>query len=130
MKGDWTHRGSVLIYVVWIVLLLCLFAAGVGMQALARSAYTLALARNRLRAYTFLSAKMVDLELAYGQGAVVPSRGQFRMGHDEFDWRVDASESSEDPQLELVTLLVDWHQGGRASTSTVSMLRDVSEGQP
>ena len=100
------------------------------MQAFVRGAYVLALARNRLGAYTFASAKMADLELGFARGVAPKPSGQFQIGRDQFQWRVEAAPASQDPELELVTLTVDWHQGSRAYASRVSMLRRLPEVPP
>ena len=99
------------------------------LQAFARGAYALALAKNRFNAYAFASAKMADLELGFSKGVIHKPEGQFRIGKDEFQWRVEASPVVEDSQLELVTLTVGWQQGRNEYESRVSLLRRLPEGQ-
>ncbi len=125
-----SKRGLTLIEILVSVVILASAVVFI-MQALARSTFTLALAKNRLAAYAFSSAKMAELETAYAQGAVPKEgAGHFRVGRDEFDWRVDASASSEDPQLERVTPTVEWRQGSNAYESQMSMLQRVVKGEP
>ena len=100
------------------------------MQALARGASALNLARNRLSAYRFSVAKMADLELSAGQPSVPRTEGQFRAGRDEFHWRVEAASSPDEPQLELVNLIVAWDQGRHTYESQVSALRPVPAPAP
>ena len=92
------------------------------MQALARGAYLMRLAENRLLAYTFATAKMADLETSLRQGEVPKLFGEFRNGLERFDWRVHA-DPEEDPRLERLTLTVEWRQGRDAYQSSVSLLR-------
>lgn len=97
------------------------------LQALVRGAHALTLARNRLRASTFASAKMADLELQFRQGLAPDPAGRFRMGRDQFTWRVDAEPAASDPQLELVTLTVNWQQGPHTYASQLGTLRRLPE---
>jgi type II secretion system protein I len=98
------------------------------LQALVRGAHALSLARNRMRAYTFASAKMADLELQFRQGLSPDPAGRFRVGRDQFLWRVSAEPSASDPRLERVTLTVSWQQGAHAYATHLGTLRRIPEG--
>ena len=100
------------------------------MQALARSTYTLSLATSRLNANTFSRAKMAELELNFAQGIAPTPYGRVRMGREAFTWHVDSAPSPDDPQLELVTLTVEWQQGRRPYASQVSLLARLPQEQP
>lgn len=95
------------------------------LQACARGAYVLTQSKYRLRAYAFASAKMADVELAFRQGVVPKTAGEFRVGPDQFHWRVETAPSTDDPQLEQVTLTVDWRQGRNAYESRVVTMRRI-----
>ena len=122
-------RGFTLIEILVSVIILST-AVVFLMQALARSSFALALATKRLNAYAFSAATMADLELAARQGAIPARTGQFRSGPDQFGWRVEPVVSSEDPQLELVTLTVEWHQGRHAYESQTSLLHRLAKAEP
>lgn len=100
------------------------------MQALARGAYALSLGGNQMRAYTFASAKMADLEVALSQGEDVDKQGSARSSRDQFRWRVATSPVEDEPQLQLVTLTVEWNQGSRTYESAYSLLRRLPEAAP
>ena len=100
------------------------------MQAFAKGAYTLAVAGNRLRAYSFVSNKMAELEVAFNEGTIPKTEGQFRVGRDEFRWHLDSEATSEDSTLELVTLNVEWAQSRRPYATHISLLRRQLEGTP
>ena len=95
------------------------------LQACARGAYVLTQSYYRLKAYAFASAKMADLELAFHQGVIPKADGEFRVGRELFRWQVATRPFSEDPQFELVTLSVGWHQGLNAYESRVETLRRI-----
>ena len=100
------------------------------LQALARSAYTLSVASDRLNAYVVSAQKMADLELALWQRQVPDPKGHVRLGRQEFDWHVDSSPMSvDDPQLEVVTLTVSWYRDRKPYASQVNLLRRVSPDQ-
>ena len=105
-------------------------AAVIIMQALAHSAYVLALANNRLRAYTFCTSKMADLETHLRDASPLDTHGEFQIGQDQFQWHVDTSPVSDDPHFELVTLTVGWEQGRAAYESQVSALRHIAQAKP
>ena len=92
------------------------------LQALARGAQALSLARSRAVAYAFASAKMADVELATAQGKDVTPEGQFRAGHESFHWHLEAVPTADEPELQLVTLTVGWRQGRDAYTTNVSTM--------
>ena len=96
------------------------------LQAFVRGAYVMALAKNRLRAYTFASAKMADVELALQHGREPDPDGRFSAGREQFRWRLDRA-PADDPQLERVTLTVSWRQGRRAYESHTATLRRLTE---
>jgi len=98
-------------------------AVVVIMQALARGAYALSLGSNQMRAYTFASSKMADLEVALSQGAAIDKEGSARSSRDQFRWRVAMSPVEDEPQLQLVTLTVEWNQGPRVYESSYSLMR-------
>ena len=123
------HRGLTLIELLISVAILA-SAAVLIMQALARGAYTLALADNRLKAYAFCATKMADLEMQFNSAAALDTHGEFRSGRDQFEWHVESSAISDDPTLELITLTVGWQQGRDAYTSHVSALRHLAQAQP
>lgn len=100
------------------------------MQALARGAYVLAVARNRLRAYAFCVTKMAELELGFREGQTPKTHGDFRLEGDRFDWRVDTAPDASDEEFELVTLTVDWQQGHASYESRVSTVRHAAKAEP
>ena len=100
------------------------------MQALARGAYALSLGSNQMRAYTFASAKMADLEVAFSQGAAIDEEGSARSSRDQFRWWVAMSPVEDEPQLQLVTLTVEWNQGPRVYESSYSLMRRLPEVTP
>ena len=102
-------------------------SAVVILQAFVRGAYTLALVKNRMAAYAFSSAKMADVELALRQGKAPEPKGRFRMGRDEFEWRIEAGPSGDDPQLARIALTVGWHQGRSLYESQVVTLARLPE---
>ena len=122
-------RGLTLIELLISVAILA-SAAVIIMQALARGAYTLALAHNRLRAYAFCASKMADLETHFRDANPLDTHGEFRNGRDQFQWHVETSPVSDDPPFELVTLTVGWQQGRAAYESQVSALRRVVQAAP
>ena len=117
-------RGLTLIEILISVIILA-SASVLMMQALAKGAYTLTVAKNRISAYAFAASKMADLELALEQGAELDPRGQFRIGRDAFQWRVEQAPFDEGPNLERVTLTVEWHQGRHDYASQVNTLRHL-----
>ena len=125
-SGTGSKRGLTLIEILISIAILA-SASVLIMQALVRGAYMLTLAKNRLTAYTFLSAKMADLELGFQQGIPPKPSGQFRAGRDQFQWHLDTAPAAEDARLELVTVTVGWHQGRRDYESHTSLLRRLPE---
>jgi hypothetical protein len=97
------------------------------MHALAQGAYVSTLAHNRLRAHAFATAKMADLDLSEAQGIAPDPEGQFRIGRQQFQWRVYAAPLQDEPALEEVTLTVDWRQGRHTHESRVSTLRRLPQ---
>ena len=93
------------------------------MQALARGAAALASAKQRSTAYAFAAAKLADLELSQQQRVEPRLSGHFGSGRELLGWRVDAAPELERPELELVTLTVDWHQGHHDYASRFSAVR-------
>jgi hypothetical protein len=95
--------------------------------ALVRGAYALEVAKHRTHAYTFSSVKMADVELSLKQGLEPKMKGEFRMGHSPFEWRLDMTPIEEEPKLQLVTLTVGWRQGRHEYASQVSTITRVPE---
>ena len=93
------------------------------MQALARGAAALASAKQRSTAYTFAAAKLADLDLSQQQRIEPRLSGHFGSGRELFGWRVDAVPEPERPELELVTLTVDWQHGRHDYASRFSTVR-------
>ena len=104
------ERGLTLVEVLISIAILA-SASVLVLQALMRGAYAVALAQNKLRAYAFASAKMADLEISVTRGVVPKTDGTFGFGHDRFSWHVDTAIDPGAPQLELVTLTVEFFQG-------------------
>ena len=125
-----SHRVGLTLIEILISVVILAFASVLILQALAKGAYTLNVAKNRMRAYAFACAKMADLELSFKQGARPAPTGEFRVGRDRFQWRVETSKLPERPPLERVTLTVQWHQGRKAYESQVSTFERVAEDQP
>ena len=92
------------------------------MQAFARGAQALSLARNRLRAYSFAMEKMADLELDFVQQIAPRLNGQFHRGHDLFHWRVEATAVADEPQLQWISLIVSWPQNQSVYESRVGLV--------
>lgn len=122
-------RGLTLIEVMVSVAILA-SASVLILQALARGAHTLALAKNRLRAYTFASAKLPDVELSLAQGNPPTTAGEFRAGHDQFEWRVDTLADPDTPELQQITLTVAWRQGPTPYETRVGTLRYIPPEEP
>ncbi len=118
------RRGFTLIEILISVVILA-SASVLVMQALARGAYTLAVATNRIRAYAFVATKMAELSTSLRQGIAPDRSGHFRVGRDEFRWYVQSSELPDGPKLELITLTVGWRQGRRPYEARVGMVRRV-----
>jgi prepilin-type N-terminal cleavage/methylation domain-containing protein len=72
--------GLTLVEVLISIAILAL-GAGLVMQALARGAHTLVVARNRSTAYAFSAAKMTDLESLNGAVCQYDTAEQFRAGN-------------------------------------------------
>ena len=100
------------------------------MQGLARGAHSVRLAQHRLAAYTFLVAKMADVELNLNAGSELRPHGEFRMGGTPFAWRLDTLPVADEPQLEQVTLAVEWRQGPHSYESHVSTFRRAPRPTP
>ena len=113
------NNGFTLIEILISVALLA-FGVALILQGLARGAYALALATNRLRAYEFAGAKLADVELSGDSGK---THGRFHMGSEEFEWTVDAAPLPDEETLELVTLTVGWQQGRREYAESASAVR-------
>ena len=96
------------------------------MQAFARGAQALSLARNRLRAYGFAMEKMADLELDFVQQITPRLNGQFYRGHDLFHWRVEATAVADEPQLQWISLIVSWPQNQSVYESRVGLVIRVA----
>ena len=95
------------------------------MQALARGAHSVRLAQHRLAAYTFLVAKMADVELNLNAGSELRPHGEFRTGGTLFQWQLNTLPVMEEPRLEQVSLVVGWRQGPHRYESQVSTFRRV-----
>ena len=95
------------------------------MQALARGAHSVRLAQHRLAAYTFLVAKMADVELNLNAGSELRPHGEFRTGGTLFQWHLDTLPVMDEPQLEQVSLVVGWRQGPHSYESHISTFRRV-----
>lgn len=96
------------------------FALSLILQGLARGAYALALATNRLHAYEFAATKLAEVELSGDSGK---TSGRFRMGAEAFAWTTEASLLPDAKTLELVTLRVAWRQGRREYAEQASAIR-------
>jgi prepilin-type N-terminal cleavage/methylation domain-containing protein len=95
------------------------------MQAFARGASALAFAKHRMRAFQFASAKLVEAELAAAAGKTPDLKGSFRVGRDRFEWHLAAEPAFDEPELELLTLTVDWRQGRTPYDLHLSTLKRV-----
>ena len=102
-------------------------AAVLVMQALARGAYALAAAKNRLTAYLVATTTMAELELHARSAQAMRPEGRFRVGRDQFQWRVETSPTSDDPPLTLVQLTVEWQQGLHTYASTITTIRQPAD---
>ena len=120
-----SNRGLTLIELLVSVTILA-SAIVLIMQALARGAYALSSAETRTNVYAFSVAKMADLALGLDQGVIPKPSGQFQAGNVPVHWRVDAAPVDGEPELELMTLTVDWSQSGRPYESRVSTVRRVT----
>ena len=102
------------------------------MQALARGAHALAAAQYRSTAYAFAAAKLADLEMSLQQQQELRTSGRFGSGPNAFDWQVTTAPQDDQPQLEQVTLTVDWRQGPHRYASSFSTVRraPAEERQP
>ena len=94
------------------------------MQALARGAQALALARHRATAYSFAVSKLADLDITSARGSTPKTAGQFGTGPDRFDWHVEVA-PLEVPSLQVVTLTVEWRQGGQRYESSFSTVQQA-----
>ncbi|GEM_PF-4251924 len=112
-------KGLTLVEILISVALLA-FALALILQGLARGAYALALATNRLRAYEFVATKLADVELSGDSGR---TSGRFRMGADAFAWTTEVLRLPDAETLELVTLRVAWQQGRREYAEQASAIR-------
>ena len=124
-----SRRGLTLIEILISVAILASAVVFI-MQALARGAYALSLGSNQMRAYTFASAKMADLEVALSQEAAIDEEGSTPSSRDQFRWRVAMSPVDDEPQLQLVTLTIEWNQGPRVYASSYSLMRRLPEVTP
>jgi hypothetical protein len=95
------------------------------MQALARGAYALSAAHVRSQVYAFSAAKMADLELSLQQGVAPNTEGQFGVGREQIRWRVKTTLVDDEPELQLVTLIVSWRQGRHDYESSVATVQRV-----
>ena len=93
------------------------------LQGLVRGAYALSVAKHRLQAYAFSTAKMAEVELLARTGEAPTTEGSFRAGRDNFAWQLQAAPISDSDRLELVTLIVNWRQGQRPYDVRTSLLR-------
>ena len=101
------------------------------MQALARGAYALAVAKYRSTAYAFSEAKLADLELSASQGLIPKASGHFGAGQERFEWTVSATPLEEALPIQRVTLTVGWRQGRHPYESDFSLVQRVPpESQP
>ena len=96
------------------------------MQALARGAYALSVATNRMRVYEFSRAKMADLDITLERNREPKPRGRFRMGRESFNWSVVMLPTS-DPELQQVTLTVTWDQGRQTYASEFSTVTRIED---
>ena len=92
------------------------------LQALARGAYTLTLAKHRATAYAFAAAKLADLELAASQGVEPQMSGEFGPARERFTWQLEAAPLDE-PELQRVTLTVSWRQGRHRHDSSFTTVQ-------
>ena len=123
-------RGLTLIEVLISVAILA-GALALILQGLVRGAYALEVARNRLRAYAFSTAKMAEVELPHEPSADENAEGAVRMGRTMFGWRLSALPVADNDHLELVTLTVNWQQGQHPYAMQTSMIRRIpAEPQP
>lgn len=94
------------------------------LQALGQGAQVLARAKTQLVVYQFARTKMADVEIGLRQGKELALRGRFQASGQEFRWRVHAR-PLEEPELELVTLTIDWNLGRYAYESNFSTVTRV-----
>ncbi len=99
------------------------------LQAQVSGVSALTLAEQRLAACTLARSKMADLELGFHRGELPRPEGQLRVGRTAFRWRTETAPLPEDPQLEQVTLTVDWRYGRHDYASAVTTLRYIAEDQ-
>lgn len=104
-------------------------AMAVMLQAFARSASTLALAKNRLRAYHFCMTKMSELAADPARAVPEGGDGSFRVGRDRFTWQLESSLLPDDPMLAVVTLTTAWTHSGRPHAMQVSRLWPMPEAE-
>ena len=95
------------------------------MQALARGAYAVTVADARTTVYTFASAKLADLDVAFTQGSMPRTGGKFTSDGTPFQWQLDTSPVSGEPELEMATLTVQWSQAGTTRHESFSTVRRV-----
>ncbi|MBI4343451.1 MAG: prepilin-type N-terminal cleavage/methylation domain-containing protein [Candidatus Omnitrophica bacterium] len=100
------------------------------LQALARGAQALSIARNRSVVYAFSAAKMADLELAAHEGGASQREGSFTQGRERFRWRVEHAPVEASPLLERLSLTVAWRQGARDYAVDTSTLVPRPTAQP
>ncbi|MBI4598496.1 MAG: prepilin-type N-terminal cleavage/methylation domain-containing protein [Candidatus Omnitrophica bacterium] len=95
-----------------VLISVAILAAGMAviLQGLVRSAYTLSVARNRLRAYSFASAKLTEVELGIHQRAELRPEGSFRIGRETFRWQLTVAPAT--PTTQEAALAVEWQQAG------------------
>jgi len=91
-------------------------------QALGRGAQALARAKTQMVVYQFARAKMADVELGLRQGEELAPRGRFQSNGEEYRWSV-AAQPLEEPELERVTLTVDWSLGRYSYDAKFSTVR-------
>ncbi len=115
-------RGFTLVEILVSVAILSVSAVLI-LQACARGAQALAVARTRLRAYAFMSQKLGELELAPPGQPVKEAEGSFRIGEEAFAWRLGSGRVPEDVALEVVTLTVEWRRGRTPYSAETSLVR-------
>jgi prepilin-type N-terminal cleavage/methylation domain-containing protein len=93
------------------------------LQALARGAYALTLAKSRATAYAFAAAKLEDLELAASQGVTAAASGEFGPARERFAWRIDTAPLEDTLALQQLTLTVSWRQGRHEHASSVTTIQ-------
>ena len=95
------------------------------MQALARGAVALHVAKNLIGAYAFADAKLADAQLALAQHKDPSGSGSFRQGRDPFEWTMAIAPWADALGVDEVTLQVAWQQGGQRYTRDVALLHRV-----